>query len=158
MIIISKNIKNPWKKMESSMGLLCLFLLFTSFWTSYYFQQTLHITGLSNPWLTFWVRQWIKQTTGKEWIKDGDKKDKYKVDSMYIFINTQLWKLLRNWRKESAWILLCVSYLVFCTSALGIALNDENEVALISLWDQPGEGHSILVVRAGFSFIFIRMH
>jgi len=61
-------------------------------------------------------------------------------------------------RKEDIWILLCVSYLVFYTSALGIALNHENEVALISLWDQPGEGHSVLVMRAGFSFIFIRMH
>lgn len=132
-IIISKNIRNPLEKEESSVGLLYLFLLFTSFWTSYYFQLTLHISGLSKLWLTFWVRKWIKQKTGKVWIKDVHNKDKYKVDCVYIFITTQLWKLLRYWRKESVWILLCDSYLVFCTSALRIALNDENEVALISL-------------------------
>lgn len=168
MIIISKNIRSPWKRKKSPMGLLCLLLLFTSSWISYYFQLSLHTTGLFNLWLTFWDRKWIKQTAGKLWIKyvdwgGGGVNTEWIFFLKYVYITMYLQnysavKSYEKWKERSVWILLFASYLVFCTSALGIALNHENEFALISLWDQPGEGHSILVVRAGFSFIFIRMH
>lgn len=108
MIIISKNIRSPWKRKKSPMGLLCLLLLFTSSWISYYFQLSLHTTGLFNLWLTFWDRKWIKQTAGKLWIKYvdwGGGGCKYRMDlffkiCVYNYVSPKLLSCEILWEME----------------------------------------------------------
>lgn len=106
MIIISKNIRNPWKRKKSPMGLLCLLLLFTSSWISYYFQLSLRITGLFNLWLTFWVRKRIKQTAEKLWIKyvdwgnNGQKQNVFGLFFFLIYISPKLLSCESFWGME----------------------------------------------------------